>query len=92
VLAATDALALSWLACASAICSEQEMDEIASHHGIREGFGVVIVEVARRHAGGALGPAGRRQSSWRSASDRVTGDTHAAAPDRRLANGGPRRA
>jgi serine protease Do len=45
VLGATDAFALSWLGVRIRDLSEPEMEEIASHHGIREGFGVVIVEV-----------------------------------------------
>src|SRR5262249_56446771 len=39
------AFALAWLGVRIRDLSEQEMEEIASHHGIREGFGVVIVEV-----------------------------------------------
>jgi S1-C subfamily serine protease len=35
----------SWLGVRIRDLSEQEMEEIASRHGIREGFGVVIVEV-----------------------------------------------
>ena len=35
----------SWLGVRIRDLSEQEMDEIAARHGIREGFGVVIVEV-----------------------------------------------
>jgi serine protease Do len=45
VLGVADAFALSWLGVRIRDLSEQEMEEIASHHGIREGFGVVIVEV-----------------------------------------------
>ncbi len=45
VFGVTDAFALSWLGVRIRDLSEQEMEEIASHHGIREGFGVVIVEV-----------------------------------------------
>jgi len=45
VLQAVDAHAFSWLGVRIRDLSEQEMEEIASHHGIREGFGVVIVEV-----------------------------------------------
>src|SRR5262249_8235282 len=39
------AFAVAWLGVRIRDLSEQEMEEIASHHGIREGFGVVIVEV-----------------------------------------------
>src|SRR6185436_4213436 len=35
----------SWLGVRIRDLSEQEMEEIAARHGIREGFGVVIVEV-----------------------------------------------
>src|ERR671924_2436349 len=35
----------SWLGVRIRDLSEQEMEEIASRHGIREGFGVFIVEV-----------------------------------------------
>lgn len=44
---ATDAAALpwSWLGVRIRDLSEQEMDEISSRHGVREGFGVVVVEV-----------------------------------------------
>ena len=42
---AADARPWSWLGVRIRDLSEQEMDEIASRHGIREGFGVVIVEV-----------------------------------------------
>ena len=45
LLHTVDAHALSWLGVRIRDLSEQEMEEIASHHGIREGFGVVIVEV-----------------------------------------------
>lgn len=46
-LAATvgDARSWAWLGVRIRDLSEQEMDEIAARHGIREGFGVVIVEV-----------------------------------------------
>src|SRR5215468_8768180 len=40
-----EARAWSWLGVRIRDLSEQEMEEIASRHGIREGFGVVIVEV-----------------------------------------------
>ncbi|MBI4635547.1 MAG: PDZ domain-containing protein [Candidatus Rokubacteria bacterium] len=40
-----DAREWSWLGVRIRDLSEQEMDEIATRHGIREGFGVVIVEV-----------------------------------------------
>lgn len=40
-----DARPWSWLGVRIRDISEQEMDAIASRHGIREGFGVMIVEV-----------------------------------------------
>jgi serine protease Do len=40
-----DARTWSWLGVRIRDLSEQEMDDLASRHGIREGFGVVIVEV-----------------------------------------------
>ena len=40
-----DARSWSWLGVRIRDMSEQEMEEIAKRHGIREGFGVVIVEV-----------------------------------------------
>jgi S1-C subfamily serine protease len=40
-----DAGQWSWLGVRIRDLSEQEMDEIATRHGIREGFGVVIVDV-----------------------------------------------
>ena len=40
-----DARPWSWLGVRIRDLSEQEMEEIAARHGIREGFGVVIVEV-----------------------------------------------
>ncbi len=40
-----DARQWSWLGVRIRDLSEQEMEEIAARHGIREGFGVVIVEV-----------------------------------------------
>ena len=43
--AAGEARSWSWLGVRIRDLSEQEMDEIAARHGIREGFGVVIVEV-----------------------------------------------
>lgn len=43
--AAAEARSWSWLGVRIRDLSEQEMDEIAARHGIREGFGVVIVEV-----------------------------------------------
>jgi serine protease Do len=43
--ASSDARSWSWLGVRIRDLSEQEMDEIAARHGIREGFGVVIVEV-----------------------------------------------
>jgi S1-C subfamily serine protease len=42
---AVDARQWSWLGVRIRDLSEQEMEEIAARHGIREGFGVVIVEV-----------------------------------------------
>jgi S1-C subfamily serine protease len=42
---AADARQWSWLGVRIRDLSEQEMEEIAAKHGIREGFGVVIVEV-----------------------------------------------
>jgi serine protease Do len=45
VVSAVDARPWSWLGVRIRDLSEQEMEEIASRHGIREGFGVVIVEV-----------------------------------------------
>ena len=45
VVYAADARPWSWLGVRIRDLSEQEMEEIASRHGIREGFGVVIVEV-----------------------------------------------
>jgi len=42
---AADARQWSWLGVRIRDLSEQEMEEIAARHGIREGFGVVIVEV-----------------------------------------------
>jgi S1-C subfamily serine protease len=40
-----DARQYAWLGVRIRDMSEQEMDEVASRHGIREGFGVFIVEV-----------------------------------------------
>ena len=42
---AADARTWSWLGVRIRDLSEQEMDELSTRHGIREGFGVVIVEV-----------------------------------------------
>ena len=42
---AAEARQWSWLGVRIRDLSEQEMEEIAARHGIREGFGVVIVEV-----------------------------------------------
>lgn len=42
---AADARAWSWLGVRIRDLSEQEMDDLATRHGIVEGFGVVIVEV-----------------------------------------------
>ena len=50
-----DARQYAWLGVRIRDLSEQEMDDVASRHGIREGFGVFIVEVMDRtpaaHAG-----------------------------------------
>ena len=43
--APVDARAWSWLGVRIRDLSEQEMDDLSARHGIREGFGVVIVEV-----------------------------------------------
>jgi serine protease Do len=43
--AAAEARSWSWLGVRIRDMSEQEMHEISARHGIREGFGVVIVEV-----------------------------------------------
>lgn len=40
-----EARAWSWLGVRIRDLSEQEMDELATKHGIREGFGVVVVDV-----------------------------------------------
>jgi serine protease Do len=45
VAGVADARTWSWLGVRIRDLSEQEMEEIASRHGIREGFGVVIVDV-----------------------------------------------
>jgi serine protease Do len=45
VASSADARTWSWLGVRIRDLSEQEMDDLASRHGIREGFGVVIVEV-----------------------------------------------
>jgi serine protease Do len=42
---AVDAAQWAWLGVRIRDLSEQEMNEISSRHGLREGFGVVIVEV-----------------------------------------------
>lgn len=42
---AVDAMQWAWMGVRIRDLSEQEMDEIAKRHGIREGFGVVIIEV-----------------------------------------------
>ena len=42
---AVDAMQWAWLGVRIRDLSEQEMDEIAKRHGIREGFGVVIIDV-----------------------------------------------
>jgi serine protease Do len=43
--AAAESRGWSWLGVRIRDLSEQEMDELASKHGIREGFGVVVVDV-----------------------------------------------
>src|SRR3989454_6739890 len=48
VATAADVRQWSWLGVRIRDLSEQEMEEIAARHGIREGFGVVIVEVIER--------------------------------------------
>jgi len=45
VASAVDAMPWAWMGVRIRDLSEQEMDEIAKRHGIREGFGVVIIEV-----------------------------------------------
>ncbi|HYS16827.1 MAG TPA: PDZ domain-containing protein [Candidatus Binatia bacterium] len=45
VASAVDAAQWAWLGVRIRDLSEQEMDEISSRHGMREGFGVFIVEV-----------------------------------------------
>jgi len=42
---AVDAMPWAWMGVRIRDLSEQEMDEIAKRHGIREGFGVVIIDV-----------------------------------------------
>ena len=42
---AVDAMQWAWMGVRIRDLSEQEMDEIAKRHGIREGFGVVIIDV-----------------------------------------------
>jgi S1-C subfamily serine protease len=44
-VSAADARSWSWLGVRIRDLSEQEVEEISARHGIREGFGVVIVEV-----------------------------------------------
>ena len=44
-ISTSEARPWSWLGVRIRDLSEQEMDEISSRHGIREGFGVMIVEV-----------------------------------------------
>ena len=43
--AQAEAVTWGWLGVRIRDLSEQEMDELATRHGIREGFGVVIVDV-----------------------------------------------
>ena len=45
VASAAGAMQWAWMGVRIRDLSEQEMDEIAKRHGIREGFGVVIIEV-----------------------------------------------
>lgn len=45
VVSAVDARPWSWLGVRIRDLSEQEMEEISARHGVREGFGVVVVEV-----------------------------------------------
>lgn len=45
LVSAADARPWSWLGVRIRDLSEQEMDEISTRHGVREGFGVVVVEV-----------------------------------------------
>ena len=45
LVSAADAGPWSWLGVRIRDLSEQEMDEISTRHGVREGFGVVVVEV-----------------------------------------------
>lgn len=45
VASAVDAMPWAWMGVRIRDLSEQEMDEIAKRHGLREGFGVVIIEV-----------------------------------------------
>lgn len=45
ITAAAEARPWAWLGVRIRDLSEQEMEEIAGRHGVREGFGVVIVEV-----------------------------------------------
>src|SRR4029450_11024106 len=44
-----------WLGVRIRDLSEQEMDEISSRHGIREGFGAMIVEVLKETPAGRSG-------------------------------------
>ena len=44
----TQAVTWGWLGVRIRDLSEQEMDEISQKHGLREGFGVLIVEVVQR--------------------------------------------
>ena len=45
VASAVDAAPWAWMGVRIRDLAEQEMDDIAKRHGIREGFGVVVVEV-----------------------------------------------
>jgi serine protease Do len=45
VMTAAEARSWAWLGVRIRDLSEQEMEEIAARHGVREGFGAVIVEV-----------------------------------------------
>ena len=73
----------AWLGVRIRDLSEQEMDEIAKRHGIREGFGVVIVEVMEETPAAAGGHEARATSSSPSSDRPGDGHARAPAPDRR---------
>jgi len=52
---AADARPWAWLGVRIRDLSEQEMEEIAARHGIREGFGVVVVEIIKEAPAQASG-------------------------------------